>query len=125
MGIDWGGHKAAQGPPAEVKRPIAEWFKPIFDHLKGIVTDEGLILDLCLERAIKIVDFNHNAGMWGSDFFKGGAEGQQASLDRGSAITLAIPLAAKLYDGVIATLNKPDQEKLLKQMVADAQAKKS
>lgn len=123
MGIDWGSKPAPQGPPAEVERPVSEWFKPILKHLKGVVADEGLVIDLCLERAVEIVKWNHLSKMYGSDFFAGGPDGTGANIDRLGLISLAIPLAGKLYDGVTAVLNTPEQKALLEKMVADAKPK--
>lgn len=92
-----------QGPPVRAPRPLPERFRGIEKFLTGIATDEGLLMDICLERAIKIVEWNHANGSAGIDFF---AENTQVAPIT-QMMVMAVPLAIELYKQCLGQLNQP------------------
>ena len=109
--------KAPTGPPTPMTRDIPAWFKSVHDWIGQVVADESIVLDLCLERAIQIVKFNHDRGMAGIDYFVESNTPPQTQM-----VAFAIPLAAELYKQVLAAIAR-DSEKFEK-LVADAMAKR-
>jgi len=107
---------APTGPPIPQERQFPEWFTPVYVWLKQIVQDESLVADLCLERAIDIVEFNHARGMVGIDYF---AEGGGTPA-RTSTVAMAVPLAVELYRQTAASIAKREAE--LEKVVKDARA---
>lgn len=92
-----------QGPPTRAPRQLPDRFRPIEKFLTGIATDEGLLMDICLERAIKIVEWNHANGSAGIDFF---AENTQVAPIT-TMMVMATPIAIELYKQCLAQLNQP------------------
>jgi hypothetical protein len=88
---------APQGPPQPEVRSIPDWFKPVHDYLLGTVADEGMLMDLCLERAIEIVRFNWSRGAVGIDLFPREAGG--GAIGRAETLMMATPIAIELYKG--------------------------
>lgn len=101
---------APKGPPEPEVRRVPEWFEDVLKWLQGTVNDEGLILDLCLERAIQIVEFNHNRGMAGIDYFPEANGNGGISASRIQFTAIAAPLAAELYKQVLAAVMKNNAE---------------
>lgn len=98
---------APQGPPTPLVRQVPEWFADVYRFLQTVAADEGLVLDICLERAIEIVRFNHDRGLVGIDLMPD-LVGQQ-SLNRTGLVAMSIPLAVELYKQVLASLNGPQK----------------
>lgn len=96
------------GPPAPLTRGIPPHYKKLVAHYEGIIGDEGLILDLCLDRAVGIVEFNYRKRLAGSDFF-----GEQ--LTAAHFVSMAAPLAIELYKQTLASIAQDPKtfEKLL------------
>lgn len=109
--------KAPTGPPTPMRRDIPGWFKPIHDYLAQVIADESIVLDLCLERAIQIVEFNHNAGMAGIDHFI-----ENATPPRTQMVAFAIPVATELYKQVLASIDR--DKKKFEALVAECVAKR-
>jgi hypothetical protein len=109
--------KAPTGPPTPMSRDIPGWFKPVHNWLAQVIADEAVVLDLCLERAIQIVEFNHNAGMVGIDHFV-----ENAMPPRTQMVAFAIPLAAELYKQALASIDR-DKTKF-EALVAECVAKR-
>jgi len=112
--------KAPTSPPQRMERAYAEWFKPVVQYLESVVADDALVLDLCLEKAISVAEFNHNRGMVGIDFFPEATGGRAAG--RTEMLMLAMPLAVELYKQVCVSLNteerKAELEKIFKAALA-------
>lgn len=110
--------EAPKGPPTPEARQVPEWFEDVYRWMQGTVNDEGLLLDLCLERAIGIVEFNHNRGMAGIDFFPEAGGGQAPS--RAHFLAIASPLAVELYKQVLTSIsqNKSEFQKLVEAALA-------
>jgi len=90
------------GPPVPLTRGIPPHYKKLVAYYEGIIGDEGLILDLCLDRSIGIVEFNYKKRLAGSDFF-----GEQ--LTAAHFVSMATPVAIELYKQTIAAIAQ-DQE---------------
>jgi hypothetical protein len=112
--------KAPTGPPTPMRRDIPGWFKPAHDYLAQVIADESLVMDLCLERAIQIVEFNHNAGLVGIDHFI-----ESATPPRTQMVAFAIPVATELYKQVLASISRDSAkfEALIAECVAKRDAK--
>lgn len=109
--------KAPTGPPTPMRRDTPGWFKPVHDYLAQVIADESLVLDLCLERAIQIVEFNHNAGMVGIDYFV-----ESSTAPRTQMVAFAVPLATELYKQALAAIDR-DKVKF-EALVAECVAKR-
>jgi len=108
--------------PGVAERVVPEWFENVYQWLKGLVADESLVLDLCVERTIEIVQHNHDRGMVGIDHFPeaGGNGGMTAN--RISIVATAMPLAVELYKQTLASIKEKEAE--FGNLVADALKKR-
>lgn len=107
--INW--DKAApQGPPTPVERPIPPELRPVVDYMKGVIANESLLLELCVEHMTGAVQFVHNAGMVGIDYFPE-VSGAQAPT-RLHFMGAAIPLAIEIHEHVLESLNGPRRGEL-------------
>jgi hypothetical protein len=88
---------APSGPPTPLTRGIPPYYKKLVAYYEGIIGDEGLIMDLCLDRAVGIVEFNYRKRLAGSDFF-----GEQ--LTAAHFVSMAAPLAVELYKQTLASI---------------------
>lgn len=106
--------QAPKGPPTVEAREIPAAFEPIARWLEDIVAEEGLVADLALERAIKIVEWNHNRGLVGIDYFPEAGNGQPFT--RTTCVALAVPLAVEIYKQALVAIErrKDELEKLVK-----------
>lgn len=110
-------------PPGVVSRGLPEWTDPIVDFLKQEISDEALVMDLCLEKAIEIVDWNYQKGLVGNEHFGEGAGGGPAPT-RPLVCGIAGPIAIRLYEEVLKSLNGP-KKKEFKEVVDKAFEKKA
>ena len=103
---------APSGPPTTPVRSLPPHLKKVIQFFEGIIADEGLLLDLCVDRAVGIVEYNYRKRLVGQDFF-----GEQPT--PAHFVGMASPLAVELYKQVIASIvdRKDEYAKLL----ADAQ----
>lgn len=103
-GVFW--DKAAPTtPPQQMKRGIPKHLEKIAEFLGNIVTDEAFLLDLCLDKATSIVEFNCKKRMVGIDLI--GAEGQMHPFN---TVAAATPLAIELYKQALAgVLDRKDE----------------
>ena len=101
---------APTGPPQPVTRSIPPHYKKLVSFYEGIIADEGLIMDLCVDRAVGIIEFNYKKRAFGSDMF-------QENPTPLHFIAMAGPLAVELYKQVILSIGQqPDvYEKLLQE----------
>lgn len=99
---------APTGPPTPQVRSIPPHLKKVINFFEGIIADEGLLLDLCVDRAVGIVDFNYRKRLVGQDYFG-------EPLTPAHMIGMAAPLATELYKQVIAAIvdRKDEYAKLL------------
>ena len=89
---------APTAPPNAPTRQIPPHLKKVIQFFSEIIADEGLLLDLCVDRSIGIVEFHLRRKMVGSDFFQGE---QPTPLHM---TMTAAPLAVELYKQVLASI---------------------
>lgn len=89
---------APTAPPQPKKREIPDHLKKVVQFFSEIIADEGLLLDLCVDRAIGIIEYNYNKRAFGSDFF----QGEQPTPMH--FIMTAGPLATELYKQVLEAI---------------------
>ena len=110
---------APTGPPQPMVREIPPHLKKIIEFFSGIIADEGLLLDLCVDRAVGIVEYNYKKRAFGSDFFSG----EQPTPMH--FIMTAGPLATELYKQVLESIKGRVEEytKLLQEAQDEARRK--
>lgn len=104
--------EAPTGPPTPPSRSIPPHLKKVISFFEGIIADEGLLLDLCVDRAVGIVEFNYKKRMAGNDFF-----GEQPTTAH--FVSMATPLASELYKQVLASVL--DRKEEYGKLMAEAQ----
>lgn len=102
-------------PPAPPRRNLPAHLGEIIRFFDGIIADEGLLLDLCLDRVVGIVEFNFKKRLVGIDLM---AQDQPTALH---FMGVAAPLTVELYKQVLAALNDPDRRAEYMKLVAEAQ----
>jgi hypothetical protein len=100
-----------QGPPAPVKRQIPPHLQEMFKFLSSKIADEGLLLDLCMDRATSIVEFNFRKRAAGVDMM-----GEVTPLH---FIGPAAMLTVELYKQVLVAVSA--DEKTYKEILDRAQ----
>lgn len=103
---------APTGPPTPPSRAIPPHLKKLVLFMEGKIADEALLLDLCMDRAVGIVEFNYKKRLVGSDFF-----GEQPSAAH--FIGMAVPLAVELYKQVLLSIT--DDKDAYAALLAEAQ----
>ncbi len=103
---------APTGPPTPMPREIPAHLGKLTRYMEGKIADEGLLLDLCVDRAVGIAEFNYKKRCVGSDFF-----GDQPTAAH--FVAMAMPLAVELYKQVLVAIND-DKEEYAK-LVTEAQ----
>ncbi len=101
--------EAPTGPPTPARRAYPEWLEPLVKTFKGIVADEGLLADLCLEKAIDIVQFNHDRGLAGIDYFPEANPGAMPA-NRTSIVAMSVPFAVEFYKQCVQACNSRADE---------------
>jgi hypothetical protein len=99
---------APDGPPNPPTRSIPPHIKKLVRFFEGIIADEALLLDLCVDRTVGIVKFNYEKRVTGGDGF--GEHPTPAHF-----IAMAAPLSVELYKQVLVSINdrRDEYEKLL------------
>lgn len=88
---------APTGPPAPPQRAIPMHLKKVVRFMSGIIADESLLLDLCVDRAVEIVKFNYDKRAFGSDLMESGPTPLHF-------VGMAAPLAVELYKQVLVSI---------------------
>ena len=101
------------GPPNPVKLEIPKRLEKIVAFFNGIILDESLLMDLCLERCVGIVERNVKSKSWGIDHFQDANPAQYAAI--------AGPLTVELYKQVLLAIDgrKEEYAKLMEEMVRE------
>jgi len=94
---------APTGPPTPPSRQIPIHLSKVIRFFESIIADEGLLLDLCVDRAVGIVEFNYKKRLVGNDFF-----GDQPTAAH--FVGMAAPLATELYKQVLASIEARQDE---------------
>jgi len=89
---------APTGPPQATVRSVPKHLEKLVQFFSGIIADEGLLLDLCVDRAVGIVEFNYKKRAFGSDLF---SEQQPTAMHY---VGMAAPLAVELYKQVLVSV---------------------
>jgi hypothetical protein len=89
--VEWDKPAPSAPPGGQLTRNLPTELVPIEAWLQSLAADEGLLLDICLQRAMSIVEYNYSAGAVGIDQMND-------SWNRASILQVAVPLALKLYD---------------------------
>lgn len=99
------------GPPGMVRtRKYADWFQPILRHFQQIVDDESPFAELCLARAIKMVEEIHNSGLVGIDHFPEAGGGGGGGATRTNLVTASMPFACEFYrQATHSLMNRKDE----------------
>lgn len=100
------------GPPTPPVRSIPPHLQKVIRFFEGIIADEGLLLDLCVDRAVGIVEYNYKKRLAGQDFF-----GEQPTPMH--FVGMSTPLAVELYKQVILSI--VDRKDEYAQLLKDAQ----
>ena len=99
------------GPPQPMKRPIPPHLGKVAKFLGGIVANEALLLDLCLDRATDIVKFNFEKRAAGTDLMQ--------EISALHFVGAAAPLAVELYKQALESVKDNADE--YKKLVEEAQ----
>ncbi len=120
-GVFWD-KPAPSGPPAPVERGIPKHLSQVLGFFSGIIADEGLLLDLCLDKATSMVEFNVKKRMVGIDLVQDGGQMHPFNL-----VAAASPLAIELYKNVLTSIadRKDEYEALLEAAKEELRAGKS
>lgn len=94
---------APSGPPTPPSRNIPLHLGKVIRFFEGIIADESLLLDLCVDRAVGIVEFNYKKRLVGNDFF-----GDQPTAAH--FVGMAAPLAVELYKQVLESIGARQDE---------------
>lgn len=92
------------GPPTPLKREIPSHLGELVRFFESIIADEGLLLDLCVDRAVGIVEFNYKKRLAGADFF---SQEQPTPMH---FVGLAAPLAVELYKQALQAIKDRTDE---------------
>lgn len=103
---------APTGPPTPLTRQIPMHLGKVIRFFEGIIADESLLLDLCVDRAVGIVEFNYKKRLVGNDFF-----GDQPTAAH--FVGMATPLAVELYKQVLVSIG--DRQKEYSELLTEAQ----
>lgn len=94
---------APTGPPTPPSRQIPVHLGKVIRFFESIIADESLLLDLCVDRAVGIVEFNYKKRLVGNDFF-----GDQPTAAH--FVGMAAPLAVELYKQVLESIGARQDE---------------
>ena len=103
---------APSGPPTTPVRSLPPHLKKVIQFFEGIIADEGLLLDLCVDRAVGIVEYNYRKRAFGSDLF-------QDNPTPLHYLSMASPLATELYKQVLVSIGDHADE--YKKLMDEAQ----
>lgn len=100
-------------PPNASQPTHPDWFMPILGVFLETIADEASFAELCLDRALKMVEEAHNRGMVGIDHFPEAA-GAGAAPTRTSLVAAAMPWAVEFYKQCMGALSIPERTEKLK-----------
>lgn len=102
--------QSPDGPPQERVRKIPPHLARVISFFRGLIADEGLLLDMCFEHCMDIVKENVHQNSVGVDFFAG-SDGQGGNtFTAGHYATVAGPMACKLYEQVLKAVEGRSEE---------------
>jgi hypothetical protein len=110
--------EAPTGPPTPEKREIPKHLSGIFRFFNGVIMDESLLIDLCLERCMEIVRRNVESKIVGSDHWAGDGQAGGGPYTPAHYAAVAGPLTVELYKQVLLAIDgrKEEYDKLVEEM---------
>lgn len=116
-GTQWD-KEAPTGPPTPKQLSVPKHLEGIVRFFNGIILDESLLIDLCLDRCMTIVQRNVEAKMVGSDHWAGDGQGSSGPYTPSHYAAVAGPLTVELYKQVLKAIEGRQEEygKLIEEM---------
>lgn len=113
--------EAPTGAPTPQKLEIPKHLDKIVRFFNGIIMDESLLLDLCLDRSMEIVKRNVESKMVGIDHFAGDGQGGMGPYTPAHYAAVAGPLTVELYKQVLKAIEGRQEEygKLIEEMTRE------
>lgn len=102
--------EAPSGPPTPEKLEIPKHLEKIVQFFNGIVMDESLLVDLCLERCMEIVRRNVESKIVGSDHWAGDGQAGGGPYTPAHYAAVAGPLTVELYKQVLLAIDGRQEE---------------
>ena len=96
--------------PTPKKIPIPKHLNKIVDFFQGIIHSEALLIDLCLERCMDIVERNVTSKMVGIDHFAGEGQGGAGPFTPVNFAAIAGPLTVELYKQALKAIESREAE---------------
>lgn len=96
---------APTGPPTPLERNIPKHLAGVMKFFGEVIADEGILLDLCLDKATAMVEFNVKKRMFGSDLLQDNGQMHPFNL-----VAAASPLAIELYKNVLTSIGQRKDE---------------
>lgn len=112
-GVHWDKPAPTDNPTA-APRAIPKHLLKVINFFQGIILDESIVLDLCLERCMEIIQQNVSKKTVGMDNFQEFGPMQYAAV--------AGPLTVELYKQVLASVGERSDE--YQKLVKEAQAER-
>lgn len=103
-GVFWD-KPAPSGPPQPLERSIPKHLAGVMKFFGEVISDEGILLDLCLDKATAMIEFNVKKRMFGSDLLQDNGQMHPFNL-----VAAASPLAIELYKNVLASIAQRQEE---------------
>lgn len=95
--------QAPTEPPTPIPLDVPEGMEKHAAIFHQIAYREGLVFDICLDRAIRIVERNFLAGLVGIDHFTDSGVGVSGRL---AIVQIAMPMAIEMHKHVLAAFNE-------------------
>src|SRR3990167_3804497 len=120
-GVFWD-KPSPNAPPVAMERSVPKHLGGIVKFFGEVIADEGFLLDLCLDKATSMVEYNVKKRMVGIDMIQDGGQMHPFNL-----VAAASPLAIELYKNVLTSISdrKEEYEALTKAAKEELRAGKS
>lgn len=103
-GTRWDKESPKTTPNAQVRK-IPAHLKKVVAFFNSLIADEGLLLDLCFEHAMELVQSTIEPRMVGTDNFVGDGEGTLGGpFNAATYAVVAGPMACELYKNVLIAI---------------------
>jgi hypothetical protein len=111
-GVHWDKPSPTESP-VHAAKAIPKHLTKVVGFFQSIVLDESLVLELCLERCIEMVQQQVERKLVGTDHFQESTPGAYAAI--------ASPMTVELYKQVLSSIGERSDEyqKLLKEATAE------
>ena len=103
-GVFWD-KQAPDGPPTPLDRNIPKHLAGVMKFFGEVIADEGILLDLCLDKATGMVEFNVKKRLFGIDAIQ-----DNGQLHPFNIVAAATPLAIELYKNVLGGIDRRKDE---------------